>query len=70
MSIYFFDQWVVHVLLYGSEVWWYSDIGQIEKFRHKFIKEIMNIDSREPNVYGDSGIVPIIVLYTVLYHMM
>ena len=64
MSIYFFGQSVVHVMLYGSEVWKCSDIEQIKIFRRKFIKEIMNIDSREPNMYGDSGTIPIIVLYT------
>ena len=62
ISIQLFDQLVLPVLLYGCEVWGYSNLKQLEVFHRKFIKEILNIDLSAPSciVYGDSGTLPVI----------
>ena len=52
-----FDSLVMPVLLYGSEVWGYSDIKQIEVLHRKFIKIILGVPQNTPNcmIYGESG---------------
>lgn len=50
------------VLLYGCEVWGFSDVTQIEVLHRKFIKILLGVYTTTPNVmvYGESGQFPII----------
>ena len=56
-----FDKLVLPVLLYGCEVWGYSEVYQIEVFYRKFLKKILCVNKRTPNcmVYGETGTFPV-----------
>ena len=45
------------VLLYGSEVWGYECIDQIEVFHRKFLRKILLVNKCTPHcmVYGETG---------------
>ena len=62
LSLQLFDNLVLPVLLYGCEVWGYSDITQIEVLHRKFIKILLGINASTPNVmvYGESGHFPVL----------
>ena len=52
-----FDQTVLPVLLYGSEVWGFSSLEEIETFYRKFLKRVLAIGYTTQNcfVYGETG---------------
>jgi len=52
-----FDQVVLPVLLYGSEIWGYSSIEMLEVLFRKFIKKILKLHRSTPNamIYGEIG---------------
>ena len=53
---------ILPVLLYGSEVWGYEDISQIEVFHRKFLRTILFVNKCTPDcmVYGETGRGPIL----------
>ena len=61
LSIQLFHQLVLPILLYGCEVWGYSDIEQVEVFYRKFLKNILNVSSNTPAcfVHGETGTMPV-----------
>ena len=52
-----FDNLVLPVLLYGSEVWGYEDLLQIEVFHRKFLRLILHVNRCTPDcmIYGETG---------------
>ena len=56
-----FNQTVTPVLLYGSEVWGFDDIKQINVFHKKFLKNLLHVNKFTPDciVYGETGTMPI-----------
>ena len=52
-----FDQLVLPILLYGSEVWGFEVINELEIFHKKFCKQIMNVRKTTANcmVLGELG---------------
>ena len=56
-----FDKVVKPVLLYGCEVWGFSNINIVEKLQLKFCKYILNLNNSTPNymVYGELGRYPL-----------
>ena len=58
-----FDCTVLPILLYGSEVWGYSNIELIERLHLKFCKILLVVKKSTANVmvYGELGRVPISV---------
>ena len=52
-----FEKCVVPILLYGSEVWGYSNFDQIEVFHRSFLKILLKVYKFTPNVcvYGELG---------------
>ena len=45
------------ILLYGSEIWGFEDLAQIETFFCRYCKELLGLHKRTPNcmVYGEIG---------------
>ena len=62
ISLELFNQLVTPILLYGSEVWGFSNLEQIEVLYRKFIKTILFVKPSTPNsmIYGETGSMPII----------
>lgn len=56
-----FDQLVVPILLYGSEVWGYRVNESVERFHKWFLKYILRLKVRTPSnmVYGELGRCPL-----------
>ena len=52
-----FDHLDLPVLLYGSEVWGYECIDQIDIFHRKFLRTILRVNKCTPDcmVYGETG---------------
>ena len=52
-----FDNLVLPVLLYGSEVWGYEDLLQIEVFHRKFLRLILHVNRGTPDcmIYRETG---------------
>ena len=52
-----FDRLVIPVLIYGCEVWGYSNLNKIELFHRKFIKNSLRVHKFTANsiIYGESG---------------
>ena len=52
-----FDKLVMPVILYGSEIWGYKNLGTLEKLHLKFCKHVMSLKTATPDVmvYGESG---------------
>ena len=52
-----FDHLVLPILLYGSEVWGFECIKQIEIFHRKFLRTILYVNKCTPDcmVYGETG---------------
>ena len=52
-----FDQLVVPILLYGSEIWGFQNLDQIEMFHKKFMKRLLTLRKGTANcmVYGELG---------------
>ena len=57
LTIELFEATVLPVLLYGSEVWGFSNLTQIEIFYRKFLKRILElgISTQSCFVYGESN---------------
>ena len=58
LQIELFDKTVLPILLYGSEVWGFSNyIEHIEIFYRKFLKSILHVNRRTPDpmIYGETG---------------
>jgi len=64
-----FNQIVLPILLYGSEVWGFHNLNYIEIFHRKFLKQILKLHKGTPNcmVYGESGHINI---YYIVYQRM
>ena len=58
-----FDKVVKPILLYGCEVWGFSNHSLIEKLHLKFCKHILNLNNSTPNymVYGELGRFPLVI---------
>ena len=56
-----FEKIVLPILLYGSEVWGYTNLLQIEIFYRKFLKTVLYLNKSCPNciVYGEVGKLPL-----------
>ena len=52
-----FEHLVMPILLYGSEIWGFEDLAQIETFFCRYCKELLGLHKRTPNcmVYGEIG---------------
>ena len=61
LQLELFDKMIKLILLYGSEVWGYSNCKSIERIHLKFLKSIFNMKQSTPNVmiYGEFGVYPI-----------
>lgn len=61
LQIELFDKMIKPILLYGCEVWGYSDITLIERVQLQFLKSIFNLKQSTPNImiYGEFGVFPI-----------
>ena len=55
-----FDKIVKPILLYGCEIWGFSNTDNIEKVHLKFCKLLLNLKKSTPNfmIYGELGIYP------------
>ena len=51
------------ILLYGSEIWGFSNFTLLERVQLKFCKLLLNLKKSTRNfmVYGESGICPLII---------
>lgn len=58
-----FDKMLQPILLYGCEVWGFSNLSLIEKLHLKFCKYILKVHSKTPNcmVYGELGRYPLAI---------
>ena len=52
-----FDQLIIPILIYGAEIWGYSDIKAIEVFYKKFIKYSLRLNLQTPDcmIYGETA---------------
>ena len=52
-----FHKLVLPVLIYGSEVWGYSNLNKVELFYRKFLKSMLRIGKFSANsmAYGETG---------------
>ena len=52
-----FDKLVLPVLLYGSEIWGFENLAQIEIFYRKFLRRVLKVHKSTPNcmLYGETG---------------
>ena len=59
-----FDKMILPILLYGSEIWGYEGIQQIEVFYRKFLKEVLRLNKQTTNcmVYGEAGRKPLSII--------
>ena len=59
-----FDHMVVPILLYGCEVWGYSDYKKLEFVHRKFIKRILHLRKSTPAymLYGETGRLPLSII--------
>ena len=62
VQIDLFDKCVLPILLYGCEIWGYSNIDQLEVFYRKFLKSILKLNWSTPScqVYGEVGKLPLL----------
>ena len=56
-----FDKTVLPILLYSFEIWGYSNMGHLEIFYRKFLKNTLKLGKSTPNsmVYGEFGKSPL-----------
>ena len=56
-----FDPLIIPILLYGSEIWGYEKLSEIDVFYKKFIKNSLklNLQTADCMVYGETGRLPI-----------
>ena len=57
IQCHLFDHLILPILLYGSEIWGYEDISQIEVLHRKFLRTILYVNKCTPDcmVYGETG---------------
>ena len=57
ISCELFDRLVLPIALYGSEVWGFEDIAQIEVFHRKFLRNILGVHKSVTScmIYGETG---------------
>ena len=57
MQIQLFHQTIAPILLYGSEIWGFEKLDQIEIFHKKFLKNLLglNMSTTSSMVYGETG---------------
>ena len=57
----FFDTLIIPILLYGSEIWGYEKLSEIDVFYKKIIKNSLklNLQTADCMVYGETGRLPI-----------
>ena len=60
-QLHLFDSTVLPILLYGCEVWGFSNIDMVEKLHLRFCKYLLKVKKSTPNVmvYGELGRQPI-----------
>ena len=58
LQLNLFQKLVLPVLLYGCEIWGYTDIKAIEQFHRKYLKSVLKLSKYTANsmVYGEMGI--------------
>jgi hypothetical protein len=56
-----FDKMILPILLYGGEVWVFSNCNQVEVLYRKFLKIVLKVNKSTPNfmVYGEAGKAPL-----------
>ena len=56
-----FDKMILPILLYGSEIWGYENIDNIEIFYRKFLKNTLRLNKQTTScmVYGEAGRKPL-----------
>ena len=56
-----FDKTVLPILLYGCEIWGFSNVNEIEVFYRRFLKTTLKLSTSTPNcmVYGEVGRMPL-----------
>ncbi len=61
ITTHLFDTLITPILTYGSEVWGFSDIDEIEKVHIGFYKYLFHLNKSTPNcmIYGEFGLTPI-----------
>ena len=64
IMIELFDKMIMPILLYGCEIWGYSNIDCLEVFYRKFLKDILKLNSQTTNcmVYGETGRTPVCII--------
>ena len=60
-QLHLFNSMVVPIMMYGSEVWGYTDLKLIERLQLRFCKIILKVKKSTPNsmVLGELGLYPI-----------
>ena len=61
LALHLFDSLVTPILLYGCEIWGFSNIEQVERVHLKFCKAILKVNKSTPScmVYGELGRLPL-----------
>lgn len=61
LQLKLFDSMVEPILLYGSEIWGFENLKNIEQVHLSFCKRILKVRSTTPNymVYGELGRFPL-----------
>jgi hypothetical protein len=61
IQIELFEKCVYPILLYGSEVWGFSDLELCKRFQLRFVKLILNLNKSTPTcmVLGEVGMFPV-----------
>ncbi|KAK6196333.1 hypothetical protein SNE40_001576 [Patella caerulea] len=60
-QIQLFDKCILPILMYGSEIWGYENVDNLEKIQLNFYKTILNLRKTTPNcmIYAELGKLPI-----------
>ena len=60
IQLQLFDSTVLPILLYGCEIWGYSNVPVLENLHLKFLKILLGVHSKTCNnmVYGELGRYP------------
>ena len=63
LALELFDYLVLPIVIYGSEVWGYSNIEQLEVLHRKFMKILLGVKCHTPNcmIYGETGKMPVMI---------
>jgi hypothetical protein len=60
-QLHLFNSVVVPIMMYGSEVWGYTDLKLMERLQLRFCKILLNVKKSTPNamVLGELGVYPL-----------